>query len=115
MYIDNSLIQDKEPVVNIDCDVVYGKVDFTNNTSSAFGGSINVATELTTISSPYHIHDAELTELNKDATCTSNGYTGRTYCESCKSVVDWGTVIESSDHSYTVDIENKLSLVNVVM
>jgi len=37
---------------------------------------------------------------DKEATCTENGYTGRTYCEVCKSVVDWGTTI-TAGHSYT--------------
>ncbi len=107
-YYDPAAFTGNKPVVNVDCDVVYGKVDFTDNTSSSFGGSINVATELTTISSPYHIHDAELTVLNKEATCTEDGYSDRTYCETCKSVVDWGTLIKSSDHSYTVDIDNRI-------
>ena len=39
-----------KPVVNIDCEVVYGTINGT-----PFGGSINVTTELTTISSPYHV------------------------------------------------------------
>ena len=86
-----------KPVVDIKCDVVYGVVD-----GSSFAGSIDVDTELTTISSPYHIHDAELTVLSKEATCTENGYEGRTYCESCKSVVDFGTIIEAKGHDYEI-------------
>ena len=82
------------PVVNINCAVVEGEITFANKTTSPFGGSINVATELTTISSPYHIHDAELTVLNKEATEAEFGYENRTYCESCKSVVDWGTKLD---------------------
>ncbi len=91
-----------KPVVNVQCEVVYGKIELSDKTASGFGGAIDVATELTTISSPYHIHDAELTVLNKDATCVENGYADRTYCETCKSVVDWGTVIEATGHSYVV-------------
>ena len=87
-----------KPVVNVDCEVVYGVVD-----GNSFGGAISVATELTTISSPYHEHDAELTALeDKAATCTENGYTGRTYCETCRSVVDFGTVIEAKGHDYEI-------------
>ena len=87
-----------KPVVNIICDVVYGVVD-----GNSFAGSINVATELTTITSPYHIHDAELVALeDKAATCTEAGYTGRTYCETCKSVVDFGTVVEATGHDYKI-------------
>ena len=86
-----------KPVVNVEAEVVYGVVD-----GNSFTGSINVATELTTISSPYHEHDAELTVLNKEATCTEAGYENRTYCETCKSVVDFGTVIEAKGHEYAV-------------
>ena len=86
-----------KPVVDIKCDVVYGVVD-----GSSFAGNISVATELTTISSPYHEHDAELTVLSKEATCTESGYEGRTYCESCKSVVDFGTIIEAKGHDYEI-------------
>ena len=85
------------PVVNIDVEVVYGAVD-----GNSFGGSINVATELTTISSSYHVHDETLTVLNKAPTLTAEGYENRTYCETCKSVVDWGTAIEKLTHNYQI-------------
>jgi len=91
-----------KPVVNIECDVVYGEATLGKTTSS-FGGSINVATELTTISSPYHIHDAELKVLNKEATAKEEGYENRTYCETCKSVVDWGTKVERLNHNYAIE------------
>ena len=46
-----------------------------------------------------HIHTAE--ELaDKAATCTEAGYTGRTFCEVCNSVVDWGTTIPATGHEY---------------
>ena len=32
---------------------------------------------------PWHYHDAELTVLNKEATCIEDGYENRTYCEIC--------------------------------
>ena len=86
-----------KPVVDIICNVVYGSVDGT-----PFGGSIKVATELTTISSPYHEHDAALTVLNKEASCAENGYENRTYCETCKSVVEWGTITAAAGHNYVV-------------
>ena len=84
-----------KPVVNIECEVVYGVVDGTS-----FSGAINVATELTTISSPYHEHDAELTVRNQAAACNFKGYTDRTYCETCKSIVDFGTIVEATGHSF---------------
>ena len=85
-----------KPVVNIQCEVVYGVVD-----GASFSGAIDVATELTTISSPYHVHDAELTAVaDKAANCTEAGFTGRTYCETCKSVVDFGTIQPATGHDF---------------
>ena len=50
-----------------------------------------------------HVHDAELTKLtDKAATCTEAGYEGRTFCETCQSVVDWGTTIPATGHTYEV-------------
>ncbi len=90
-----------KPVVDIECDVVYGQVE-TGKTVSSFGGSIDVATELTTISSPYHVHDTTLTTQNLAPTSTTDGYENRTYCETCKSVVDWGTKLQKLGHSYAI-------------
>ena len=91
-----------KPVVNVDAEIVYGEITLADDTTSSFGGAINVATELTTISSPYHVHDAELSVLNKEATCTEAGYANRTYCATCGSVVDFGTIIEALGHNYVV-------------
>ena len=102
-YVNNKDIAfgaaDNKPVVNIDCEVVYGVVD-----GSYFSGSVHVATELKTTSSPYHVHDTELSVLNKDATTAESGYENRTYCETCKSVVDWGTIIPKIEitHNYQI-------------
>ena len=105
-YVSNKYIPASEmgnkPVVNVDAEIVYGEITLADNTTSAFGGAINVATELTTISSPYHVHDEELSVLNKDATCTEAGYADRTYCATCKSVVDFGTIIEAKGHDYAI-------------
>ena len=93
-----------KPVVNVDAEIVYGEITLADDTTSGFGGAINVATELTTISSPYHVHDAELSVLNKEADTLSEGYENRTYCETCKSVVDWGTIIPKVEitHNYVI-------------
>ena len=85
-----------KPVVNIEAEIVYGML----NNKDPFSGSINVATELMTITSPYHVHDAELQVINKSATSAESGYVNRTYCKTCKSVVDWGTVINKIAHEY---------------
>ena len=46
-----------------------------------------------------HTHTAAAMD-DKAATCTEAGYTGRTFCEVCNSVVDWGTTIPATGHSY---------------
>ncbi len=49
----------------------------------------------------WHLHDEHLTNMeDKAATCTTDGWTGRTYCETCKSVVNWGTIQKATGHSY---------------
>ena len=47
-----------------------------------------------------HIHSAS-SIADKAATCTENGYSGRTFCEVCNSVVDWGKTEEATGHNYT--------------
>ena len=46
-----------------------------------------------------HVHTPEAV-ADKAATCTENGYTGRTFCSVCNSVVEWGTTVTASGHSY---------------
>ncbi len=46
-----------------------------------------------------HVHTPEAM-ADLASTCTSKGYTNRTYCDVCDSVVDWGTETEVIDHSY---------------
>ena len=36
----------------------------------------------------------------KAATCTEDGFTGRTFCTVCNSVVDWGEVIPATGHDF---------------
>ncbi|MBQ2988591.1 MAG: phosphodiester glycosidase family protein [Clostridia bacterium] len=48
-----------------------------------------------------HVH-APVAVDDLAATCTKPGYTGRTYCEVCDSVVDWGTAVEATGHDYEV-------------
>jgi glucan-binding YG repeat protein len=57
----------------------------------------------------WHTHTAEAME-DKDATCTESGYTGRTYCAECDSVVEWGTVAPATGHDY-VETDGVLSCV----
>jgi len=46
-----------------------------------------------------HVHTPEAV-ADKEATCTEAGYTGRTFCAVCNSVVDWGTAIPATEHAY---------------
>ncbi len=48
-----------------------------------------------------HVHAPAALE-DKEATCTEAGYTVRTFCESCNSVVEWGTSIPTIEHTYVV-------------
>ena len=53
----------------------------------------------TTTVTSWHEHTAEALP-DKAATCTEAGYTGRTFCEVCNSVVDWGTTIPATGHDF---------------
>ena len=92
------------PIVTIDYNVVNGVVDFSDNSYNdyfaTFGGKVSVATNINDSENPWHYHNKELKVLNEDATCITAGYKDRTYCEACKSVIDWGTVVESIGHIY---------------
>lgn len=48
-----------------------------------------------------HIHSAHAID-DVAATCTTAGYTGRTFCDVCNSVVDWGTTEAATGHTYTM-------------
>ena len=53
-----------------------------------------------------HVH-VPTALVDKEATCTKTGYTGRTYCDVCDSVVEWGTTVETTGHNYEV-VDGKL-------
>ncbi len=92
-----------QPVVSVSANVRYGAIIYSDDSTGSFSDSFNCATVMTGAAInkfTLHVHDAELTILNKDATCTANGYSDRTYCETCKSVVEWGTVIDATGHTY---------------
>ncbi len=48
-----------------------------------------------------HVHTPAAID-DKASTCTQPGYTDRTYCEVCSSVVDWGTTVKATGHTYKV-------------
>ncbi len=93
------------PVIDIECKTLNGEI--TYNTSDydsyvcGFYSDIDVATELDN-KTAWHAHTAEAV-ADLAATCTEDGYTGRTYCDVCDSVVHWGTAVEATGHSYKVN------------
>lgn len=46
-----------------------------------------------------HTHTPEAMEDTK-VTCTTDGYEGRTFCQGCNSVVDWGKTEKAQGHMY---------------
>ncbi len=115
--------------IDISASVIRGEVTFTDSTNDTFtGAEVQVDTEAKnwgniTKTSDYsawnggHDHRAETKQYYSDtatnhvdavaladkaATCTEAGYTGRTYCEVCSSVVDWGTTVPAKGHSYAL-------------
>ena len=104
--------------IDISMEIDRGIVTFVDGTTDTFSGEgPQVDTEMykmakdmisTTEGKAYydswnggHIHTAHAIS-DKAATCTEAGYTGRTYCEVCNSVVDWGTTVPATGHSYAL-------------
>ena len=99
-----------------------GVVSFTDETSSCFSGKVRVDTESYTYhynmdktyyveKGTYHVH-TETALDDKAATCTEEGYSGRTYCAVCDSVVTWGTTYPAIGHKWEVNEEGKLACAN---
>ena len=96
------------PTLNIECSTQYGEVTYADEALDSYAGgfytALNIATEYVgtgTTWSKVHKHSPAAI-ADKAATCTKDGYTGRTYCEACASVVDWGTVVPATGHTYQV-------------
>ena len=104
--------------IDISMEIDRGIVTFINGTTDTFSGEgPQVDTEMykmakdmisTAEGKAYydawnggHIHTAQAL-ADKAATCTEAGYTGRTFCEVCNSVVDWGTTIPATGHNYAI-------------
>ncbi len=56
----------------------------------------------------WHEHTNLKDVPTSEATCTTDGYAGQTYCEECHSVVNWGTKTPATGHSYEVNAETGL-------
>ncbi len=98
------------PIVKIQCETTIGQVTFTDDVAleeyiTGFYGSIDVATEVDD-KTKWHEHTV-ITLEDSAATCTEEGYKDRTYCEGCRSIIDWGTSLEAG-HNYQMNEENIL-------
>ncbi|MBQ3182954.1 MAG: phosphodiester glycosidase family protein, partial [Clostridia bacterium] len=94
-------------------DVDKGLVTLTNGNTATFSNEeFHVDTEMYTIMANMdkayftehgttHVH-TPVALPDKEPTCTEIGYTGRTFCEVCNSVVEWGTTIPMTEHVYSV-------------
>ncbi len=92
------------PVVTIDCEVVEGEVLYSDNTATTFGGTMSEATNINDQEATWHTHEPVAMD-DVDPTCTTSGYSGRTYCEGCGSIVEAGTILPALGHDY--DIVNR--------
>ena len=90
------------PIVTIDYEVLTGFVETSDGDVVTFGGNDSVETMLNDNINPWHVHEVVALE-DKAATCDENGYTGRTYCYGCASVIDWGNQVVSAGHSDDYD------------
>ncbi|MBE6643759.1 MAG: hypothetical protein E7612_00100 [Ruminococcaceae bacterium] len=103
------------PALSVDVDTEMGVVTYLDDTSHTFSSE-----EIHTLcvsytyglrirdydnefykSHIYHVHSAEAID-DLAATCTKNGYAGRTWCATCNSPVTWGTTVEATGHSFAV-------------
>ena len=104
--------------IDISMEIDRGFVTFVDGTTDTFSGEgPQVDTEMykmakdmisTTEGKAYydawnggHIHTAAAID-DKAETCTEPGYTGRTYCAVCQSVVEWGATVPAKGHSYAL-------------
>ncbi|MBQ2972497.1 MAG: phosphodiester glycosidase family protein [Ruminococcus sp.] len=94
-----------------------GIATFTDD-KTTFSGDINVDHEGYThhynidqeyweAKGTYHVHTAEAI-ADKAATCTEPGYTGRTFCEVCNSVVEWGETSKATGHTFAIGTDGIL-------
>ena len=101
---DKQFATDCIPVIDIECKTLYGAVTYADNTYSGyvcgFYSDLDVATELDNRTA-WHKHNTAAI-ADKAATCIQSGYIGRTYCEDCASVIEWGTTVPATGHTYKI-------------
>ena len=100
---------------DVKVDVDYGKITYVKGYASnvlntfsneefsvdteMYTSSGNVSTAFKNERGTAHVHSATAM-ADVAATCTTDGYTGRTFCAVCNSVVDWGTTVKAAGHNY---------------
>ncbi len=95
------------PVVNVTVSVLFGYAETTDG-DVTFGGGIDEKTKINdTVYEWHYHHDENPTVLNQAPTCEVDGFENRTYCETCKSVIDWGTKLPATGHTYEI-VDNQL-------
>ena len=94
-------------------DVDMGLITYVDGSTSTFSNEeFHVDTEMYTcmanMDKAYfaahgttHVHSPIALD-DKGANCTETGYTGRTFCEGCNSVVEWGTTIPATGHIFEI-------------
>ena len=98
------------PQITVSYKVKEGTVEYTEDQDVHVAGfsnkRVDAKTELdssianlkNTIKEWHYHSEAALADSN--ATCVENGYTGRTECSVCHSVLNWGEVVEAEGHKY---------------
>ena len=81
--------------------VVDTEIFFTNYSRKSVTGAQEWINDKKSAGLGWHEHTVVAID-DKAATCTATGYTDRTYCEVCDSVVDWGTIVPATGHTYKV-------------
>ena len=101
----------EDVAVDVDRGVIEYVDGYTNNVRNTFSSrEYSIDTEMYTsgqhMDPAYkaekgtaHVHTVKTLEDTKP-TCTEGGYVGRTYCEVCNSVVNWGTKQAAAGHKY---------------
>ncbi len=96
--------------VSVNLEVELGEVVYNDGTETFSAENIHIDTEAYIhqykmdktyfANNTYHVHTEQAMD-DTEADCVTNGYSGRTYCEVCSSVVEWGTVTPATGHSYS--------------
>ncbi len=94
------------PFAPIDFEVEYGMVNYVYGNYDGYIGAFydyfTTETKIQDETYAWHLTHTITSLTDVPATCTENGYTGRTYCTVCKSVVDWGTIEPATGHNYKI-------------